>query len=57
MGAVDLIVIGLVAVIVLGAVLYIRKEKKKGTQCIGCPCSGSCSGENACCSCGKEKME
>ena len=26
------------------AVRYIYKEKKKGKACIGCPYSGSCSG-------------
>ena len=36
-------------VLILGsAILYIRKEKKKGVKCIGCPdaaaCSGNCSG-------------
>ena len=36
-------------VLILGsAILYIRKEKKKGVKCIGCPyasqCSGSCNG-------------
>ena len=44
----NLIIIAIVAVILGSAVFYIRKEKKKGTQCIGCPdaakCSGKCSG-------------
>ena len=36
-------------ILILGfAILYIRKEKKKGVKCIGCPdgakCSGNCSG-------------
>lgn len=30
------------------AVLYIYKEKKKGTHCIGCPMAGSCSKTKAC---------
>ena len=54
---INFIIVAVVVAIVILAGLYIRKEKKKGPQCIGCPCSGSCSGENACCSCGKEKME
>lgn len=33
----NLIVIGILLVIVGAAVLYIWKEKKKGTRCIGCP--------------------
>lgn len=47
-----------VVVLILGsAILYIRKEKKKGVKCIGCPdaatCSGNCSGcTGHCKSCG-----
>lgn len=41
----DLIVIGILFVIVGAAVLYIWKEKKKGTRCIGCPSAGCCSGK------------
>ena len=44
----NLIIIAIVTVILSSAVFYIRKEKKKGTQCIGCPdaakCPGKCSG-------------
>ena len=29
------------------AIRYIIKEKKKGTKCIGCPYSGSCSKSKA----------
>ncbi len=43
MSMVDLIVILILAVIVGSAVLYIVKEKKKGTKCIGCPMAGQCS--------------
>ena len=35
-------------VIVTAAVLYIRKEKKKGVKCIGCPMAGKCSKARAC---------
>ncbi len=28
--------------LVCAASLYIYKEKKKGTKCIGCPMSGNC---------------
>ncbi len=35
----------LVLLLVLGAaILYIRREKKKGVQCIGCPAAGKCAG-------------
>ena len=38
------IVIIVLLVIIFGmAVCYIRKEKKKGSGCIGCPSSGCCS--------------
>ena len=42
----DLIVIGIVAVIVGLAGLYVYRAKKRGTKCIGCPggCGGSCNG-------------
>ncbi len=39
----DFIVIGLVVFIVGSALAYIRKEKKKGVRCIGCPHAGSCA--------------
>ena len=38
----NLIVIGILLVLVGAAVLYIWKEKKKGTICIGCPAAGGC---------------
>ncbi|MEE1304095.1 MAG: FeoB-associated Cys-rich membrane protein [Agathobacter sp.] len=43
----NLIIIGTIIVLVGTAVIYIRKEKKKGKRCIGCPAAGSCSG-NVC---------
>ena len=46
----DLIIIGIVVVITTAAGLYIRREKKKGRRCVGCPHGGSCSGS---CGCGK----
>ena len=39
----NLIVIALLIGIVGAAVLYLRKEKKKGVRCIGCPAAGCCS--------------
>ena len=38
----------IILVIVGAAVIYIRKEKKKGIRCIGCPSAGSCSRSKAC---------
>ena len=56
MNPVDYIIIAIVAAIIGGAAFYIYKAKKSGKKCIGCPDSGSCSGNcGGCqCSCGKE---
>ena len=45
---VDLIVAGILLILVAAAVHTIRKEKKKGAGCIGCPSSGGCSGRKCC---------
>ena len=49
----NFIVIAVVALIIGLAVFYIRKEKRRGVQCIGCPdsktCSGHCAGCSGCC--------
>ncbi len=52
----DIIAIVIALGIVVGAVLYIIKQKKKGKRCIGCP-DGGCSccqhaekKNNCCCS-------
>ncbi len=42
----EIIAIGLVAIIVIGSVVYIVKAKKKGAKCIGCPCAGSCKNKD-----------
>ena len=39
---VNLLIIGILLVILGTAILYIRKEKEKGTRCIGCPSAGCC---------------
>lgn len=43
----DYIVLAIVAVIILAAVVYIVKAKKKGVKCIGCPSAGKCSRQQA----------
>ena len=49
----DWIILGIVAAVVGFAVSYIRKEKRRGVACVGCPdaksCSGACSGCGGCC--------
>ena len=56
MNAIDYLILVIVAVILGAAILYLRKARKKGIKCIGCPdgakCSGSCSGCSGNC-CGK----
>ena len=47
MNASDLIILTIVVVLVAAALVYIRKSKKAGKHCVGCPDSGSCS-----CHCG-----
>ena len=39
----NLIVVGILLILVGTAVCHIRKEKKKGSRCIGCSSSGCCS--------------
>lgn len=51
MGGIDYIILGIIAVIVGGAAFYIYKAKKSGKKCIGCPDSGSCSGNCSSCGC------
>ena len=50
MNLADYIALALIVVILGGALLYIFRAKKKGTQCIGCPSNGSCSAKG-CCGC------
>ena len=51
----NILIIAVVGLIVGCAAGYIRKQKKRGVKCIGCPASGSCSGNcGSCgCNCGK----
>ena len=38
----NLIVVAVVLAILAAAIIYIRKEKRKGIRCIGCPSAGQC---------------
>ncbi len=41
------IVLGIIIIVIVGlAVAYIRKEKKRGVKCIGCPHAGTCAKKN-----------
>lgn len=44
----DIIVGGILLAVVVAAILFIRKEKKRGVKCIGCPDGGSCSRQGNC---------
>jgi hypothetical protein len=48
----DWIVIGVIALVIGGAVAYIVKAKKSGKKCIGCPDSCACSASNSKNTCG-----
>ena len=50
MKPIDFVIVAVIALILGAAILYIRKAKKKGVKCIGCPDAGACSGKCAGCS-------
>ena len=55
----DLLIIVLVTAIIAFAAGYIRRAKRRGVKCIGCPdgakCSGCCAGcKGACGGCGEK---
>lgn len=50
MKLIDYVVLGIILLILSSVFWYIRKAKKKGTKCIGCPCRESCSGNCGNCS-------
>lgn len=43
----DIIVVAVLVAIVVGILIYIGKQKKSGSKCIGCPHGGKCSGHCA----------
>jgi hypothetical protein len=65
MGAIDYVILAVIALVIGGAVFFMVKAKRSGKRCIGCPDSGKCSsaggctGDCACCSgpCGEQKKE
>ena len=54
MSLVDYFVIGVIALIIGGAVIYVVREKKRGRACIGCPYCSSCAQKGGNCT---EKSE
>ena len=57
MGIADYIIIVVIGLILGLAAGYVYKAKKSGKKCIGCPDSGSCSGNCGGCSCGCGNQE
>ena len=54
----NILAVIILLIIVGGAIVYIIKEKRKGTKCIGCPAGGKCShNNNSTCKCCKNKLE
>ena len=60
----NIVVILILLAIIGGATFYIRKAKKSGVKCIGCPSAKACSSckdaadsdsNGSCCSCGCHK--
>lgn len=60
----NIVVILILLAIIGGAIFYIRKAKKSGVKCIGCPSAKTCSSckgaadsdsSGSCCSCGCHK--
>ena len=51
----DIIIIGILLIVIGGAVFYIVRAKKNGAKCIGCPAGGNCLSKNSgksSCGCG-----
>lgn len=44
----NIILIAVLLAIVGGIVWYLLRTKRRGAGCIGCPCSGKCSGGCSC---------
>jgi len=44
----DMIALLVIMILVVAAVVYIRKEKKRGAKCIGCPYAGECAKKSGC---------
>ncbi len=52
----DFIIIGILALIIVLALAYIRRAKKSGKKCIGCPDAGACCSKKcSCCQDGDDK--
>lgn len=52
---INFILVIVIVLIVGGAIVYIRKEKKRGVRCVGCPDGGTCGGN--CSGCGSGQID
>ena len=50
MKAVDILIIAVIVLILGSAIFFLRRAKKKGIKCVGCPDSSTCSGNCGNCS-------
>lgn len=46
----DYIALGVIAVTVIAAIIYLIRQKKKGVKCIGCPYAKGCGKSDCNCS-------
>jgi len=47
---INFVIVLVIMLMVGGALAYIRKEKKRGVRCVGCPDGGTCGGKCSGCS-------
>ena len=52
---INVVLVLIIIAIVGGALAYIRKEKKRGVRCVGCPDAGACSGSCNGCGCDSDE--
>ena len=43
----DILIVIILVAIALSILIYVGKQKKKGTKCIGCPHGSECSGKGS----------
>ncbi len=48
MGIADVVIILVVAAVVIAVSVYLRKAKKRGETCIGCPYAKQCGSKGKC---------
>jgi len=51
---INFVLVLIIIVIVGSALAYIRREKKRGVRCVGCPDGGTCGGNCSNCASGDD---